>query len=202
MRIPGITRSHQRPPGATRGHQGPPGAGNYWSDPAVKPFHRTFPAAPWRAAEVVLGGGGQRNIRNSAVGVGPEGPGGPRGLGDRGPKHLVRITEERVEGLGRRHVCVLVHSWGVFYFSCAAPPSQPVFLGVGGWGGVDSCGLVGAVRGGSQREAIRWKQSVMRLRTALILFSNSFYFFTPTAPPLPPQPLVFLKTSSCQELKQ
>lgn len=43
-----------------RGHQGPPGAGNYWSGPAVKPFHRTFPAAPWRAAEVVWGGGAEK----------------------------------------------------------------------------------------------------------------------------------------------
>lgn len=52
-------RGHQEPPGASRGLQGPPGAGNYWSGPAVKPFHRTFPVAPWRAAEVVLGGGGR-----------------------------------------------------------------------------------------------------------------------------------------------
>lgn len=43
-----------------RGHQGPPGAGNYRSGPVVKPFHRTFPAAPRRAAEVVLGGGAEK----------------------------------------------------------------------------------------------------------------------------------------------
>lgn len=95
-----------------------------------------------------VGGWGAEKYQKFCGWCGAGGAGGPRGPGDRGPKHLVRITEERVEGLGRRHVCVLVHSWGVFYFSCATPPSQPVFPGVGRSGGVDSCGLVGAVRGG------------------------------------------------------
>lgn len=133
-----------------------------------------------------------------------------------------------MEGLGGRHVCVLVHSWCVFYFSCSVP-SFSVFPGVGRVGfGTDSCGLVGGVRrrrrrrrrGGVWMEGMQrnprgrlsdspsrartLNQPVMSVKTTLVLFSNSFYLLVPPISlVLPPPPtFVFLKNPSCQELKQ
>lgn len=46
-------------------------------------------------------------------------------------------NRQRVEALGRRHVCVLVHSWCVFYFSCTTPlhPPPPSRSSQGLWSG-------------------------------------------------------------------
>lgn len=83
--------------------------------------------------------GGGRNIRNSVVSVGP---------GDRGPKHLVRITVGASGGPGQTPcLCVGTFRVCVLFFLL-----RPLALGLpGGWlGGVgtDSCGLVGGVRRG------------------------------------------------------